>query len=234
MVHHVNNANLLLIVEKAPKKEQKQEKMGICSSAELNPEEMATALKDALRIAAEKATAECLAAGGFLNNPAIHIHFPDEIRPAAEFIEKLPFCGDKVKELEEKMNRAAEAASAKAIAVFKQAISAMTFTEAKKILQGADNAATEYFRTVTRGELYTQYSPIVRAEAEKLEVIQKFDSVMNKVPDSLKGNLVFIDYVVNKALDGIFVVMEKFEKDIRTNPAARTTTLLQRAFLSKV
>ena len=209
--------------------------MGQCNcSMELSIEEMGRALQDALRIAAEKATQQCFTAGGFAKNPAIHIHFPDQIRPAAEFVQKLPFCGDKVTELEEKMNRAAEEASGKAVAHFKKAIEGMTFAEAKKILSGAENAATEYFIEHTRADLFKEYHPVVRAEADKLEVLHKFDSIMDKVPSGLKGDLVFIDYVVNKALDGIFAVMATFEKDIRTNPAARTTALLQRAFASKV
>ena len=40
------------------------------------------------------------------------------------------------------------------------------------------------------------------------------------------------DYVTERALDGLFTVLGEEERKIRSDPAARTTELLQRVFSS--
>jgi hypothetical protein len=136
-------------------------------------------------------------------------------------------------DVELKLNRAAEAATPKAKALFVNAISQMSFEDAKSILNGADDAATQYFKKTTSSDLTEAFTPVVEETLEQIGAVKAYDQMMEKyksmplVPD-LKGNLT--DYAVKEALNGIFYYLAKEEKAIRENPAKQTTALLKKLF----
>ena len=131
------------------------------------------------------------------------------------------------------MNRAAESAAPKATALFVQAIKEMTFDDARKILQGGDTAATDYFKGKTSQKLYDQFKPVVVSSMNKVGVAKAYKDLMTpyqSMPFASKETLDLDHYVTSKALDGLFTMVAEEEKKIRTDPAARVTDLLKRVF----
>ena len=207
--------------------------MGCGASRQITPQEYNRAVQETLVIALDKAIIQLGATDGFNKNETLHIHFPDQIKEATDFVAKIPFVGSKVGEVEEEMNRSAEN-SIKGIRQFVvNAINALPFAEPNKgqlIIQGAENAATDYLSTTGRATVYTECHSVIAAEAEKVGALKNFDAVMEKVPDAMKSDVVLIDHVVNKTLDGIFSVMAAAEKEIRRNPNLRSTALVAEVY----
>jgi hypothetical protein len=189
-------------------------------------------LKQALEVGTERAVGQTSQSGGFLDNPAIRIGLPDTIEPMAQGLRAIGF-GAKIDELEVAMNRAAEAASAEATAVFWQGIKQMTFADAREILAGSDTAATEYFERTTRTPLTERFEPIVAERMNAVGLVRDYNALVDRyaaIPFTTKPALNLESYVTNGALDGLFKVLGDEEKKIRENPAARTTALLQEVF----
>jgi hypothetical protein len=140
------------------------------------------------------------------------------------------------------MNHAAEQAVPEAAAVLSDSVKQMTVADAKSILLGTNNAATEFFRRTSETNLYAAFLPIVKAATEKAGVTAAYKRMTDKATGGL-GNLGALsgaifgkevpdidDYVTRKALDGLFLKIGEEEKRIRENPLARTTALLQKVF----
>jgi hypothetical protein len=131
------------------------------------------------------------------------------------------------------MNRAAEKAVPFAKQIFWDAIGAMTFDDARKILNGNDTAATEYFKGKTSKNLQTAFRPSVEEVMNQVGVNRQYNDLIGKYKDvPFSKNIAFDvnQYVTEKATDGIFFVVGQEEKKIRTNPAARVTDLLKDVF----
>jgi hypothetical protein len=131
------------------------------------------------------------------------------------------------------MNRAAEAAAPLASRHFGDAIRDMSLQDVRGILAGGNTAATEFFRGKTHDKLYAAFKPVVSQKVGEVGVTRAYKSMMGRyesVPLVSKQSLDIDDYVTNKSLDGLFHMVGEEEKNIRTNPAARTTDLLRTVF----
>ncbi len=134
------------------------------------------------------------------------------------------------------MNRAAERAAPAAKQIFWDAIGAMTFDDAQKILKGSDTAATEYFRGKTSDKLTAAFRPTVEQATKEVGVTRQYKELVGRyqaIPFAKSESLDVDHYVVTKALDGLFRVLGEEEKKIRTNPTARVTDLLREVFDQK-
>ncbi|MGE5582772.1 MAG: DUF4197 domain-containing protein, partial [Bacillota bacterium] len=131
------------------------------------------------------------------------------------------------------MNRAAEQAAPSAKQIFWDAVKEMNFDDARKIFTGNDTAATEYFKAKTTAKLSGAFLPVVAKATDEVGVTRQYKTLAAKakaVP-YLKMEPVDIDeYVVAKALDGLFYLVGEEEKKIRKDPAARVTELLKKVF----
>ncbi len=136
------------------------------------------------------------------------------------------------------MNRAAEQAVPEAAAVLGDSVKQTSIADAKSILTGTNNAATQYFRRTSETNLFTRFHPIVQRATEQAGVTRAYKQMMDKAgaAGSLASSLLGRDstdidsYVTQKALDGLFLKMAEEENRIRENPAARTSDLLQKVF----
>jgi hypothetical protein len=214
-----------------------QQGLGLLSSGgsttgSLTQGEMGDGLKEALRVGTEAVVARLGKTDGFNTDTAIHIPLPGQLATVQKALKAAGYSG-LVDDLELRLNRAAEQATPKAKALFVDAISAMTIKDAQQILNGPDDAATQYFRKAMGPGLAKEMAPIVDATLAEAGAVQAYDSMMGQykalpfMPDA-KANLT--DYVVEKGMDGIFHYVAKEEAAIRTNPAARTTDLLKKVF----
>ncbi|RMG05079.1 MAG: DUF4197 domain-containing protein [Nitrospirae bacterium] len=199
----------------------------------LDNETVVKGLKEALHISTEKAVGWLSRPDGFLKNEAVKILVPEKIRGITNTMRKFGM-GGMVDEFEASMNHAAEKAVTGAIPIFKKTIKELTFDDAMKILKGGDTAATDYFREKTYDELFASFRPVVSESMNQVGVTNQYKSLLEKG----KGLSPFLDtkefdlddYVTEESLDGLFRMMAKEEKAIRTNPAERVTDLLKKVF----
>jgi hypothetical protein len=169
---------------------------------------------------------------GYFANQAIKILMPEKLRTLETGLRAVGY-GPKVDEFVLSMNRAAERAAPSAKQIFWDAIAAMSFDDARKILSGGDTAATEYFRGKTTDKLTTAFRPIVERATNEVGVTRQYKDLVGRyqaIPFAKSESLDVDGYVVDKALLGLFHVLGEEEKKIRTNPTARVTDLLKEVF----
>ena len=200
----------------------------------LNPSDIATAIKQALEQGTSKSADLLSKENGFFGNDAVKILFPPEALKAEATLRKLgldKMCDDAILSF----NRAAEDAAKQAKPIFISAVKNMTVTDAKNILIGSNDAATNYFKTNTTDSLSKVFDPIVEKSIEKVGATKYYSNVVdryNKVPFVNKINPDLKAYVIQKAIDGLFKEIAQEELKIRENPAFRTTELMQKVFSS--
>jgi hypothetical protein len=205
------------------------------TSGGLTTAEVIRGLKEALVIGAEHSVTSASAEDGFFGNPLIYIPFPPEAVTVKNTLEKAGFISI-VKDFEKSLNRAGEDAVKKAFPIFKDAITKMTITDAMNILRGPEDAATMYLQSNTEDDLRQAFLPVARASIEKVDVTgywRPVANVYNQIAALTGGQQVnpdLTEYVTQKSLDGLFILIAKEEKEIRKNPAARITDLLKRVF----
>ena len=202
------------------------------SQSGLDQKTTVSGLKEALSIGTENAVKMVSKTNGYFGNQMVKILLPDKIQKVADAVAKLGF-QEEVDSFILSMNRAAEAAAPKATSLFVNAIKAMSFDDARKIFQGGDTAATEYFKGKTSKKLYDEFKPVVVSNMNKVGVTKAYKDMMTpyeSLPLVPKESMDLDHYVTNKALDGLFLMVGQEEKKIRTNPAARVTDLLKTVF----
>ena len=189
-------------------------------------------LKQALQIGTERTSETLSAKGGFSDNAILRIALPNELDPVARALRTIGM-GSRVDSFETMMNRAAEFAAGESIDVFVSAIQSMSISDAFGILNGPENAATEYFRERTSEDLRARFSPVVNNVMDRIGVYQQYQDVVrvyNSIPLSKPVSLDLTEYITDLTLTGLFSVLADEEKKIREDPVARTTALLQRVF----
>jgi hypothetical protein len=201
-------------------------------SSTLTDSKITAGLFEALKVSTARAVAETGKPDGFLKNEAIKILLPEKLRSAGKGL-RLIGMGPQLDELEVGMNRAAEQASPQAKQIFLEALKRMTINDARQILTGGDTAATEYFKDASSADLRTAFAPIVHRSLQKVGVVAQYRQLMeNSMAAPLMRSQKFDldNYVVGKTLDGLFYMLAQEEKQIRKNPAARTTAILREVF----
>ncbi len=201
--------------------------------SKLDEPTVAAGIREALRVGAENTVESTSSLDGFLGNELIRIAVPDQLEEAASALRRIGL-GSMVDELEVGMNRAAELAAAEAREVFAEAIAGITIEDAFGILKGQDTAATEYFRERAGTALRARFHPIVEMKMETIGLSRdyaRFAEAYNNLPLADAAPLVDLDeYVTDRALGGLFTVLEDEERRIRRDPMARTTELLRKVF----
>ncbi len=202
------------------------------NSNELSVTDMSGAFKQALTIGAENVISQLGADGGFSDDDAIRIPLPNNLKKVAKVLKKIGL-SSQIDDLKLKMNQAAETAVPIAKDLFIESIQAMTFEDVKTIYQGADDSATQYFKSKMSASLTEKMHPIVTDSLAEVGAIQALNQVMDKYQDisfvsSVNPNLT--DYVVEKGIDGVFYYLAEQESAIRQNPAKQTTELLKKVF----
>jgi hypothetical protein len=198
--------------------------------------EIARGLKEALRIGTGNAVDLGSALDGYYRNPDIRIPLPETWRQVEGAMRAFGL-GDGVDAFVLSMNRAAERAAPAARDIFGEAIGRMTIDDARRILEGGDNEATLYFREKTETPLAEAFRPITRQALGEVGATRTYRALEGKVreipfiPARLQFDL--DQYVTEKALDGLFLMLAEEEKKIRENPQARVTELLKKVFGSK-
>ena len=206
---------------------------GVSSSvSNLTDSEITSGLKEALHVSSGIVVKQLGATDGFNADPNIHIPLPDELQTMQSALKSIGMSG-LLDDLETRLNRAAETATPKAKQLFYNAINEMSLDDARGILEGPDNAATQYFKSKMTPGLIKEFTPIVDESLADVGAIESYDRAVSSykniplVPD-VKADL--SSYVVEKGMDGIFYYLAQEEAKIRQDPAARTTEILKKVF----
>lgn len=205
------------------------------SSSALSTGEISAGLKDALRVGVDDVVAQLGQPGGFNQDPAIHIPLPGNLETVKKWLDKAGM-GASFDDLDTRLNDAAEVATPEAKQLFLNAISEMSIDDARKILNGPADSATQYFKEKMSAPLAEKMTPVVAASLSEVGAVQQYDDIMSEyksipfVPDA-KANLT--QYTVEKGMDGIFYYLAKEEAAIRQDPMKQTTALLQKVFGAK-
>lgn len=201
-------------------------------STGLTDVKIGTGLQEALKIGTGNAVAQTGTVDGFLANQAIKILMPKSLQTIEKPLRLIGY-GPQIDEFVVGMNRAAEKAVPFAKDIFWDAIGQMTFDDARKILNGSDTAATEYFKAKTSKKLQAAFRPSVESVMNEVGVNRQYNELVGRyqsVPFAKSITFDVNQYVTEKATDGLFYVVGQEEKKIRTNPAARVTDLLKDVF----
>lgn len=170
--------------------------------------------------------------GGFLDNAKVRIPPPPSVQKFAGTMRSLGM-GKYADELDSAMNSAAEAAVPEARALLVGSVKNMSVEDAKGILQGGGDAATQYFRRATSKQLGQKFKPIVQKAMSRVKVAEKYDQFAGKAAKFglvKEGDAHLDDYVTQKALDGLYLTIAEEEKAIRQDPLAAAGKLARKAF----
>jgi hypothetical protein len=169
---------------------------------------------------------------GYWGNPEIRIPFPPEAKEVENKLRAIGL-GKKVDEFNVSMNHAAEKAGNEAKPIFIAAIKGMTVTDAINIVKGQNNAATLYLQNTTTPELKNKFQPVIKTSLDNTNVTKYWNDLItayNKIPLVRKMNPNLTEYVTDKAINGLFIMIAKEELKIRQDPVARTSELLKKVF----
>jgi hypothetical protein len=169
---------------------------------------------------------------GYWGNPEIKIPFPQDAQEMESKLRTIGM-GKKVDEFNESMNRAAEKAASEAKPIFVTAIKEMTVRDAINIVKGENNAATVYLKNTTSPQLIGKFQPVIKTSLDNVNATKYWNDLItmyNKIPLVKKMNPNLSEYVTQKAIDGLFIMIAKEELKIRKDPMARTSDLLKRVF----
>ena len=193
---------------------------------------IASGLREALDMGIEKQVSKLTKKDGFYNNQLVKILLPQELQKVDQTLRDIGL-GSLADAGLKALNSAAEDAVKEATPIFVDAVKGITFTDAKNILLGSDNAATNYLKQRTDKALYAKFNPVIQSSFAKVGADQIWNNIINRynaVPFVQKVNPDITDYVTNEALKGVFTMIAVEEKDIRNNISARTTPLLRQVF----
>lgn len=194
--------------------------------------EIASGLRQALDFGIEKQVTKLTQKDGFYKNELVKILLPEELQKVDKTLRDIGL-GNLADEGLKVLNRAAEDAVKEATPIFVNAVKDITFADAKNILLGEDNAATQYLTSKTETALYSKFNPVIKSSFSKVGADQIWENLINRynsIPFTNNVNPDLTDYVTGEALKGVYTMIAVEEKDIRNKVSSRTTDLLKRVF----
>lgn len=207
----------------------------------LSERDAASGIKEALAQGVDRSIRQLGKPDGFFRDQAVKILVPEKLRRTADLARQLG-AGKRVDAFELSMNRAAEKAVPLAANILADSVRQMTLQDAIGLVRGGETSATDFFRRTTEQKLYDTFLPIVAKQTAEVGVTKKYKDFSKKAGgNALAGALLgggsnvttsadLDDYVTRETIDGLFHVIAEQEKQIRNNPASRTTDLLRRVF----
>ncbi len=194
--------------------------------------DISNGLREALDNGIDKQVTKLTQKDGFYKNQLVKILLPQELQKVDKTLRDVGL-GSLADEGLKVLNRAAEDAVKEATPIFVSAVKQMTFADAKQILLGSDNAATQYLTNKTQSQLYQKFNPVISRSFSKVGADKIWTNIItkyNSIPLTKNVNPDLTDYVTGQALKGVYAMIAVEEKDIRTKLSSRTTDLLKKVF----
>jgi uncharacterized protein DUF4197 len=200
--------------------------------AGLSNQDAGSGLKDALAQGSAAAVGKLGVENGFLNNDKVKIPLPDALKRVESGL-RLMGMQRQADELVVAMNHAAEQAVPEAKPLLIAAIKNMSWQDAKGILTGGDTAATDYFRRTTSDQLTAKFLPIVTKATSNVGLAEKYNNIAGQgarlgLVDAKQAKIE--NYVTQKTLDGLFIMIAEQEKAIRKDPLGTATGMARTVF----
>lgn len=205
---------------------------GVSGNTALTNADIIAGLKEALTVGSKNAGGLASKVDAYYKNPALYIPFPPEAKKVQETLINLGQT-KLVNDFTLTVNRAAEDAAKEAAPIFINAVKAMTIKDGLNILNGTNDAATNFLKANTQAELLRKFRPIIEKSLSKVNATKYWETIIttyNKVPLVTKMNPDLAGYTTQKAIDGLFILVAKEELNIRQNPAARVSDILKKVF----
>jgi hypothetical protein len=205
------------------------------SGPKLSNEEVISGLKEALNVGIKNSVNLTSVTDGFLKNNDIRLPFPPDAQKVKDKAIEWKLDGQ-VEKFETTLNRAAEEATKEALPIFKDAILNMSVQDGFAILNGGDGAATKFLKDQTTSKLVTAFTPKVKEATSKVKLTEYWNPIITKYNNAMtltggqKLNPDLDAYITQKAIEGLFYMVEKEENKIRKDPAARITDILVKVF----
>lgn len=194
--------------------------------------EIAQGLREALEMGIQKQVSKLTQPDGYLKNELVKITLPEELQKVDKTLRDIGLSSLADEGLKI-LNRAAEDAVGEATPIFVNTVKGITFEDAKNILLGADDAATQYLAQATEKELYQKFNPLIKSSFDKVGADQIWSNLItkyNNLPLTKKVNPDLTDYVTQEALKGVYTMIAVEEKEIRTQVSSRTSDILKKVF----
>lgn len=223
---------LLILTNSCAELQQVASQFPNSSYGSIDNNTIAAGLREALDKGISKQVSKLTQTDGFYKNDLVRIMLPSELQKVDKTLRDIGL-GSLADEGIKILNRAAEDAVKEATPIFVNAVKGITFADAKTILLGQDDAATNYLKQSTQTELYSKFNPVIKQSFSKTGADEVWSNIINRynsIPLVKRVNPDLTDYVTGQALDGVFTMIKAEEKDIRTNSAARTSKLLRSVF----
>lgn len=201
-------------------------------NAILSSTDIASGLRQALDLGIDEQVTKLTQKDGFFKNDLVKIGLPKELQKVDKGLRNIGL-GNLADEGLKVLNRAAEDAVREATPIFVKAVKDITFNDAKTILMGNDDAATQYLTSKTQTELYRKFEPVIKTSFAKVGADQIWSNLIGKynaIPFTTRVNPDLTQYVTQEALEGVYTMIAVEEKDIRNNISLRTTDLLRKVF----
>ncbi|ADV47737.1 DUF4197 domain-containing protein [Cellulophaga sp. E16_2] len=201
-------------------------------SGTIGNDQIASGLREALDLGIEKQVQKLTQEDGFFKNDLVKIVLPEDLQKVDNTLRKMGLSSLADEGLKV-LNRAAEDAVKEATPIFVNAVKGITFSDAKQILLGTDDAATNYLKSTTETQLYASFSPVIKNSFSKVGADQVWSNLItryNNIPFVTQVNPDLTDYVTEEALKGVYTMIAVEEQEIRTKASSRTTALLQKVF----
>lgn len=195
--------------------------------------DIASGLREALDMGIDKQVTKLTTENGFFKNELVKILLPEELQKVDKTLRDVGL-GNLADEGLRVLNRAAEDAVSEATPIFINAVKGITFSDAKSILLGNDDAATQYLKSSTKTALYSKFNPVIKKSFEKVgadNIWKNLITKYNSIPLTKNVNPDLTDYVTQEALKGVYTMIAVEEKEIRTKTSSRTTDLLKKVFV---
>lgn len=198
----------------------------------ISQEEIGLGLREALDFGIDKQVTKLAEKDGFFKNELVKILLPEELKKVDKTLRDLGLASLADEGLKA-LNRAAEDAVSEATPIFVNAVKDITFADAKAILLGNEQAATQYLKNKTESALYQKFNPIINNSFSKVGADAIWENLINKynnLPLTNDVNPDLTDYVTGEALKGVYTMIAVEEKNIRSKLESRTTDLLKKVF----
>lgn len=194
--------------------------------------DIASGLRQALNFGIDKQVTKLTQEGGFYKNDLVKILLPKDLQKVDNALRKIGLSNLADQGLKI-LNSAAEDAVKEATPIFVNAVKGITFSDAKNILLGNNDAATQYLTTKTQADLYNKFKPVINNSFSKVGADKIWENLINRynsIPLIKNVNADLTDYVTTEALKGVYTMIAVEEQDIRTKASSRTTDLLRKVF----
>jgi hypothetical protein len=199
---------------------------------DIAPKDSVSGLKAALDQGTSRAVVQLGTVDGFLRNPKVRIPLPPALKKADKALHIVGM-GSDVDDLVVAMNRAAEAAVPEAKVLLVDAVKHMSLEDARQILAGGDDAATQYFKRVSYDKLQQRFLPLVKQQTDRVQLAKQYNELSGEAAKLglVNANDANVEtYVTRKALDGLFLVIGDEERAIRKDPLGQSSKILRSVF----